>query len=46
MFASGLCTGALCLMVPIYVSETAEESIRGIASAPFAILVGVGVLLR
>jgi len=44
-FITGICAGAVCLIVPIYISETAEESIRGIACAPSAILCGVGILL-
>ena len=41
----GLATGSFCVIAPMYISEIAEDSIRGSLGTLFQLLLSVGILL-
>ncbi|XP_065371223.1 facilitated trehalose transporter Tret1-2 homolog isoform X2 [Calliphora vicina] len=44
-FTIGLATGSFCVVAPMYISEIAEDSIRGTLGTLFQLLLSVGILL-
>ncbi|CAG7831251.1 unnamed protein product [Allacma fusca] len=43
-FITGLCGGSFCLIVPVYVSEIAEDRLRGLLSNTLALFIVLGIL--
>ncbi|CAG7828155.1 unnamed protein product [Allacma fusca] len=43
-FVTGFCGGAFSLAAPVYIGETAEDSIRGLLGAGFNLMIAIGIL--